>query len=72
MLTRLPAGILNDHDGRKGVWTLLVEEGIYIRNKSVMYPDTDLCHDMLRITPGTRAECERFIDALKRILKTFK
>jgi histidinol-phosphate aminotransferase len=72
MLTRLPAGILNDHDGRKGVWTLLVEEGIYIRNKSVMYPDTDLCHDMLRITPGTRAECERFIEALKRILKTFK
>ena len=52
MLARLPAGILNDQDGRKGVWSLLVEEGIYVRNKSVMYPDTDLCHDMLRITPG--------------------
>jgi histidinol-phosphate aminotransferase len=72
MLTRLPAGILNDRNGRKGVWSLLVEEGIYVRNKSVMYPDTDLCHDMLRITPGTRAECERFIGALKRILKAFR
>ena len=72
MLARLPAGILNDRDGRRGVWSLLVEEGIYVRNKSVMYPDTDLCHDMLRITPGTRAECERFISALKRILKAFR
>jgi len=72
MLTRLPAGILNDRDGRKGVWSLLVEEGIYVRNKSVMYPDTDLCHDMLRITPGTRKECERFIGTLKRILKAFR
>jgi histidinol-phosphate aminotransferase len=72
MLARLPAGILNDHNGRKGVWSLLVDEGIYVRNKSVMYPDTDLCHDMLRITPGTRPECERFIGALKRILKAFR
>jgi len=72
MLARLPAGIINDCNGRKGVWSLLVSEGIYIRNKSVMYPDTDLCHDMLRITPGTRAECERFIAALKRILKAFR
>jgi histidinol-phosphate aminotransferase len=72
MLARLPAGIVNDSNGRKGVWSLLVEEGIYVRNKSVMYPDTDLCHDMLRITPGTRKECERLVDALKRILKTFK
>ena len=72
MLARLPAGIINDHDGKKGVWSLLVAEGIYIRNKSVMYPDTDLCHDMLRITPGTLAQCERFIGALKRILKEFR
>jgi histidinol-phosphate aminotransferase len=72
MLARLPAGILNDRNGRKGVWSLLVEEGIYVRNKSVMYPDTDLCHDLLRITPGTRAECERFVGALKRILKELR
>ncbi len=73
MLARLPvAGILNDCDGRKGVWSLLVEEGIYIRNKSVMYPDTDLCHDMMRISPGALDGCERFITALKRILKTFR
>jgi histidinol-phosphate aminotransferase len=72
MLTRLPAGVVNDHDGRKGVWSLLMSEGIYVRNKSVMYPDTDLCHDMLRITPGTRAQCERFIGALKRILKELR
>ena len=72
MLARLPAGILNDRNGRKGVWSLLVNEGIYVRNKSVMYPDTDLCHDMLRITPGTRQECERFINALKRILKALR
>jgi histidinol-phosphate aminotransferase len=72
MLARLPVGILNDRNGRKGVWSLLVDEGIYVRNKSVMYPDTDLCHDMIRITPGTREECERFISALKRILKAFR
>lgn len=71
MLARLPEGILNDHNKRKGVWTLLVEEGIYVRNKSVMYPDTDLCRDMVRITIGKKEECERFINALKRILKTF-
>jgi histidinol-phosphate aminotransferase len=72
MLARLPAGILNDGNGRKGVWSLLVDEGIYVRNKSVMYPDTDLCRDMIRITPGTRQECERFIGALKRIMKAFR
>ena len=72
MLARFPAGMVNDQGGRKGIWSQLVDEGIYIRNKSVMYPDTDLCHDMLRITPGTRAECERFIGALKRILKAFR
>jgi histidinol-phosphate aminotransferase len=72
MLARLPAGILNDRNGRKGVWSLLVDEGIYVRNKSVMYPDTDLCHDMLRITPGTRQECERFINTLKGILKALR
>jgi histidinol-phosphate aminotransferase len=71
MLARLPAGILNDRDGRKGVWSLLVEQGIYVRNKSVMYPDTDLCRDMIRITPGGMEECERFVGALKRILKRF-
>jgi histidinol-phosphate aminotransferase len=70
MLARLPAGILNDHDGRKGVWSRLVDEGIYVRNKSVMYPDTDLCHDVMRISPGDRKGCERFITALKRIMKT--
>jgi histidinol-phosphate aminotransferase len=72
MLARLPEGIINDHDGKKGVWSLLVAEGIYIRNKSVMYPDTDLCHDMLRITPGTRAQSERLIGVLKRILKELR
>jgi histidinol-phosphate aminotransferase len=72
MLARLPAGILNDRDGRKGVWSLLVDEGIYVRNKSVMYPDTDLCHDMIRISPGAWEGCERFVGALERILKTFK
>jgi histidinol-phosphate aminotransferase len=70
MLARLPAGILNDREGRKGVWSLLVEQGIYVRNKSVMYPDTDLCRDMIRVTPGRMEECERFVGALKRILKT--
>jgi histidinol-phosphate aminotransferase len=72
MLARLPAGILNDENGRKGVWSRLVDEGIYIRNKSVMYPDTDLCHDMIRISPGGRGGCERFIGALKRIVKAFR
>ncbi len=72
MLARLPAGILNDCGGRKGVWSLLVDEGIYVRNKSVMYPDTNLCHDMIRISPGEREGCERFIRALKRILKSFR
>jgi histidinol-phosphate aminotransferase len=71
MLARLPPGIVNDHDGRKGVWSLLVDEGIYVRNKSVMYPDTDLCHDMIRISPGSREGCERLVGALKRILKSF-
>jgi histidinol-phosphate/aromatic aminotransferase/cobyric acid decarboxylase-like protein len=70
MLARLPIGILNDSNGRKGVWSRLVDEGIYVRNKSVMYPDTDLCHDVMRISPGDREGCERFISALKRILKT--
>ena len=27
-LAKLPAGILNDHDNKKGVWTRLVEESI--------------------------------------------
>jgi histidinol-phosphate aminotransferase len=71
MLARLPAGILNDANGRKGVWSLLLDEGIYVRNKSVMYPDTDLCEDMIRISPGDMAGCERFIAALKRTLKRF-
>ena len=72
MLARLPPGILNDCNGRKGVWSLLVDEGIYIRNKSVMYPDTNLCHDIMRISPGDMAGAKRFIGALKRILKTFQ
>jgi histidinol-phosphate aminotransferase len=72
MLARLPAGILNDQNGRKGVWSLLVDEGIYVRNKSVMYPDTDLCEDMIRITPGNRKDCERFVGALKGIMKAFR
>ncbi len=72
MLARLPEGILNDRDGRKGVWSLLVDEGIYVRNKSVMYPDTDLCRDLIRISPGAREGCERFVGALKRILKAFR
>ncbi|WP_455364703.1 pyridoxal phosphate-dependent aminotransferase [[Eubacterium] cellulosolvens] len=67
MLARLPAGVLNDMPRKKGVWTRLVEKKIYIRNKSVMYPDTDICHDMLRITIGQRGECERLINELKRI-----
>jgi histidinol-phosphate aminotransferase len=69
-LARLRPGILNDHDGKKGVWSRLLEEGIYIRNKSVMYPDTDLCEDMIRISPGAMPGCRRYIGALERILKT--
>jgi histidinol-phosphate aminotransferase len=70
-LAKLPEGILNDNGTRRGVWTRLVEEGIYIRNKSVMYSDSDLCKDMVRITLGEMDECERFIDKLKKILKDF-
>jgi histidinol-phosphate aminotransferase len=72
MLARFPAGMVNDQGGRKGIWSQLVDEGIYIRNKSVMYPDTDLCHDMLRLSPGPRKQSERFVGALGRILKTFR
>jgi len=72
MLARLPKGILNDCNGRKGVWSRLVDEGIYIRNKSVMYPDTDLCHDMMRISPGDMAGARRFIGTLEKILKTLR
>jgi len=72
MLARLPPGILNDCNGRKGVWSLMLDEGIYIRNKSVMYPDTNLCHDIMRISPGDMAGARRFIGALKKILGTFK
>jgi histidinol-phosphate aminotransferase len=70
MLARFPKGILNDRDGKKGVWTLLNEKGIYLRNKSLMYSDTDLCEDMVRITIGRRKKCEWFIDELGRIMKT--
>jgi len=70
MLARLPPGILNDQEGRKGVWTRLVEKGIYLRNKSVMYSGTDICHDMVRITIGKREDCERFIRELKQIMAT--
>jgi histidinol-phosphate aminotransferase len=72
MLARLPQGILNDCNGRKGVWTRLVEQGIYIRNKSVMYPDTDLCHDMMRISPGDIQGARRFVGALKAVLKDMR
>jgi len=68
MLARLPPGVLNDDNGRKGVWTRLVEKGIYLRNKSVMYAGTDLCHDMVRITIGRREDCERFMRELKEMM----
>jgi len=70
MLARFRPGILNDAGGRKGVWSRLVEKGIYLRNKSVMYAGTDICHDMVRITIGKREDCERFIRELKQILTT--
>jgi histidinol-phosphate aminotransferase len=70
MLARLPPGILNDDKGKKGVWTRLVEKGIYLRNKSVMYSGTDICHDMVRITIGKREDCERFIRELKQVMAT--
>jgi histidinol-phosphate aminotransferase len=70
MLARFPKGILNDRDGQKGVWTLLNERGIFLRNKSLMYEDTDLCEDMVRITIGKKKECERFIEELKGIMAT--
>ena len=68
MLARFPKGILNDRDGKKGVWTLLNEKGIYLRNKSLMYSDTDLCEDMVRITIGEKKKCEWFIEELQRIM----
>jgi len=68
MLARFPPGILNDSDGKKGVWTRLVEQGFYLRNKSVMYPRTDLCHDMVRITIPNRQTCERLVSALKPVM----
>jgi histidinol-phosphate aminotransferase len=71
ILARLPAGTLNDNDNREGVWTLLNKSGIYLRNKSLMYSDTDLCEDMVRITIGKKADCEKFIEELKIILKAF-
>ena len=70
MLARFPGGILNDRNGKKGVWTRLNEKGIYLRNKSLMYADTDLCDDMVRITIGKREKCERFIEELNTIMKT--
>ncbi|HEB32721.1 MAG TPA: aminotransferase class I/II-fold pyridoxal phosphate-dependent enzyme [Spirochaetes bacterium] len=70
-LAKFSEGILNDNDNRKGVWTRLVKEGIYIRNKSVMYSDSNLCQDMVRITVGERDDCERLIDKLEKILKDF-
>jgi histidinol-phosphate aminotransferase len=71
MLARFPNGMLNDENGREGVWSLLNRKGIYLRNKSMMYSDTDLCADMVRITIGKRGDCERFIEELKEILNTF-
>jgi histidinol-phosphate aminotransferase len=68
MLAKLPPGILNDRDGKKGVWSRLVDEGIYIRNKSVMYPDTDLCEDIMRLSPGPMKGAVRFIASLRRIV----
>jgi len=70
MLARLPPGILNDSNGKKGVWSRLVEKGFYLRNKSVMYEGTDICHDMVRITIGKREDCERMISELKQIMAT--
>jgi histidinol-phosphate aminotransferase len=70
MLARFRPGILNDAGAKKGVWTKLVEKGIYLRNKSVMYAGTDICHDMVRITIGKREDCERFIRELNQILAT--
>lgn len=70
MLARFRPGILNDAGGKKGVWSRLVEKGIYLRNKSVMYSGTDICHDMVRITIGKREDCERFIRELKLIMAT--
>ena len=70
MLARFPGGILNDRNGKKGVWTLLNEKGIYLRNKSLMYADTDLCDDMVRITIGKREKCEWLIEELGNIMKT--
>ena len=69
-LARLPPGILNDKNGKKGVWTRLVEKGIYLRNKSVMYEGTNICHDMVRITIGKMEDCERLIRELKHIMTT--
>ncbi len=71
ILARFPHGVLNDMNGKKGVWTYLNEKGIYIRNKSVMYSDTDLCNDMVRITIGKREDCERFIRELTSIMSSF-
>jgi len=70
MLARLPPGILNDKNGKHGVWSRLVEKGFYLRNKSVMYEGTDICHDMVRITIGKREDCERMILELKQIMAT--
>lgn len=68
MLARFPPGILNDTGGRKGIWSKLTERGIYLRNKSIMYPRTDLCHDMVRITIPDRAACERLVSELKILM----
>jgi histidinol-phosphate aminotransferase len=68
MLARFRPGILNDSGSRKGIWTRLVEKGIYLRNKSVMYAGTDICHDMIRITIGKREDCERFIKELREMM----
>jgi histidinol-phosphate aminotransferase len=70
MLARFPKGILNDNGSREGVWTLLNQKGIFLRNKSLMYSDTDLCDDMVRITIGRKEECERFIKELINIFET--
>jgi len=68
MLARLPPGILNDSNGKKGVWSRLVDKGFYVRNKSIMYAGTDICHDMVRITIGKMEDCQRFIYELKQIM----
>ncbi len=70
MLARLPPGILNDSNGKKGVWSRLVDKGFYLRNKSVMYEGTDICHDMLRITIGKMEDCGRLIRELTQIMAT--